>query len=128
MESVGTWLYSMETVAPDYTVWSLEVPNYSMESVGIWLYSMTTEGTWLYSMESVGTWPYSMTTKCTWIYSMESVDTWLYSMKSVGTWRRYLNIQYGTPNFAIKAEFGQAPIFTFICTQTIRYWHKVILI
>ncbi len=33
-----------------------------------------------------------------------------------------------TSNFAIKAELGQAPILTFICTQTIRYWHKLIML
>ncbi len=31
-----------------------------------------------------------------------------------------------TSNLAIKAELGQAPILTFICTQIIRYWHKLI--
>ncbi len=31
-----------------------------------------------------------------------------------------------TSNFAIKAELGRAPILTFIYTQTIRYWHKLI--
>ena len=29
-------------------------------------------------------------------------------------------------NFAIKAELGRAPIFSFICTQALRYWHKLI--
>ncbi len=35
-------------------------------------------------------------------------------------------IPHRTPNFDIKAELGQAPILTFICTQTIRYWYKLI--
>ena len=31
-------------------------------------------------------------------------------------------------NFGVKAELGRAPIFSFMCSQLIRYWIKIISI
>ncbi len=35
-------------------------------------------------------------------------------------------MQRRAANFAIKAELGREPIFSFICSQAFRYWRKLI--